>query len=48
MTWALVLFLFTYILMIALPRQRALVAFGAAVLFVVTGVLPLRLVFSSI
>jgi len=48
MTWALVLFLFTYILMIALPRQRALVALGAAVLFVATGVLPLGMVFSSV
>jgi Na+/H+ antiporter NhaD/arsenite permease-like protein len=47
MTWAF-FFLFTYILMIALPRQRALVALGAAVLFVATGVLPLGMVFSSV
>ena len=48
MTWALTLFLATYILMIVLPRQRALIALGAAFLFVASGVLPLNLVFSAI
>jgi Na+/H+ antiporter NhaD/arsenite permease-like protein len=48
MTFALVLFSITYVLMIILPRQRAYVASGAAVVFILTGLLPVHLVFSSI
>ena len=37
---ALILFLTTYVLLIALPKQRHLVAAGAAVLFLLLGILP--------
>ena len=41
MILALVLFVLTYILMISLPKYRAYVAFVAAILFIVLGILPL-------
>jgi Na+/H+ antiporter NhaD/arsenite permease-like protein len=37
---ALILFCLTYVLMIALPKVRAYVAFAAAILFVLLGILP--------
>jgi len=48
MILALVLFLITYVLMIALPKYRAYVAFASAVLFVVLGILPIRSVFPAV
>ena len=48
MILALVLFVLTYILMISLPKYRAYVAFVAAILFIVLGILPLGQVFSAI
>lgn len=48
MIFALALFVLTYVLMIALPRYRAYVAFASAVLFVILGILPLGQVFSAI
>lgn len=45
---ALILFILTYVLMIALPKYRAYVAFFAAVLFVVFGILPIQKVFGAV
>ena len=45
---ALILFILTYVLMIALPKYRAYVAFLSASLFVVLGILPLGEVFSAV
>src|SRR5512133_1109105 len=42
MILALVIFLTTYVLMIALPKNRAYIACASAVVFVVFGLLPLR------
>ena len=46
--FALVLFLVMYVLMIALPKYRPLYALGTAVIFLVTGVLPLDQLLSTI
>ncbi len=48
MILALILFVLTYVLMISLPKYRAYVAFAAAVVFVVLGILPIGQVFSAI
>ncbi len=48
MVLALVLFVATYLFMIALPKFRAYVAFFSAVLFVMLGVMPVGKVFSAI
>jgi len=45
---ALILFFITYVLMIALPKQRYLVAVGSAILFVLLGILPLAEVIPAI
>ena len=45
---ALTLFFATYVLMIALPKYRAYVAFASAVIFVVSGLLPARLALQAI
>jgi Na+/H+ antiporter NhaD/arsenite permease-like protein len=45
---ALVLFLATYVLLLALPKVRAYVAVVSAVLFVALGILPLGKVFQSV
>ena len=47
-TLALVLFAITYILLITLPRWRPWIALCSAAVFVVTGILPVRLLPSSI
>ncbi|MDY4105400.1 MAG: SLC13 family permease [Oscillospiraceae bacterium] len=47
-TFALILFIATYVLMIALPKRRPLVALISAVIFVATGVLPLGNVLGAI
>lgn len=45
---ALTIFFATYVLMIALPQYRAYVAFASAVIFVVSGLLPVRLALQAI
>ena len=41
-TLAIILFVLMYILMITLPKRRAIVALTTAVIFVATGILPLK------
>lgn len=48
MLLALVIFITAYVAMVVLPRYRAYVAFAAAVAFVVLGILPARLLLSSV
>lgn len=48
MATALIIFLTTYVLMIALPKYRAYIAFASAVVFVALGILPARDILSSI
>ncbi|NLZ92996.1 MAG: TRAP transporter large permease subunit [Firmicutes bacterium] len=48
MTLALVLFLLTYVLLLALPKYRAYIALASAALFVVLGILPANKVFFSV
>ena len=45
---ALILFALTYVLLIALPKYRPWIALSSAAVFVITGILPLRLVPSSV
>lgn len=40
-TYAIILFTVTYVLLLALPKQRAYVAAGSAAVFVVIGILPI-------
>ena len=46
--FTIILFAITYILMIALPKKRPYVALISAVIFVVSGAMPLGYVFSDI
>lgn len=48
MVLALVLFLFTYVLLLALPKYRAYIALASAALFVILGILPVSKVFFSV
>ena len=48
MIFAIILFVLTYVLMIALPKYRPYIAIASAVIFVATGMLPLSKVLSSI
>lgn len=48
MILALVLFILTYVLLLALPKYRAYIALASAALFVVLGILPLDKVFFSV
>ena len=45
---ALILFLLTYVLLLAFPRFRAYIALISAAVFVILGILPLNKVFFSI
>lgn len=45
---ALIIFLATYVLLIAFPKYRAYIAFASALVFVVSGILPVSKVFSTI
>ena len=45
MTLALIIFLATYVLLLALPKFRAYIAMAAAAVFVILGILPLKDVF---
>ena len=46
--FTIILFAVTYILMIALPKKRPYVALISAVIFVVSGAMPLASVFTAI
>ncbi|NLL46848.1 MAG: arsenic transporter [Clostridiales bacterium] len=48
MTQALILFLLTYVLLLALSKYRAYIALASAALFVILGILPLDRVFSAV
>lgn len=48
MTLALIIFLVTYVLLLALPRFRAYIAMASAAVFVILGILPLQDVFFSV
>lgn len=48
MITALIIFLATYILLIAFPKYRAYIAFASALVYVVSGILPLSKVFTAI
>lgn len=48
MITALVIFLITYALLLALPKYRSYIALGSAALFVILGILPLGKVFGAI
>ena len=47
-TIAIILFVVMYILMIALPKRRAIVALSTAAIFIVLGILPYNQVFGAI
>ncbi len=46
MILALVLFLITYVFLLALPKYRAYVVLASAPLFIILGILPIGKVFS--
>ena len=48
MTWAIIIFAVTYILLMLLPKIRAYIALGSAFIFVVTGILPVTKLFQSV
>lgn len=48
MLYAILLFAATYALMLIFPKRRPFIALGSAVIFVVTGMLPVKLVLSYI
>ena len=48
MIYALILFAITYVLMLSLPKYRTYVALGSAVIFIISGMLPLNQIFPSI
>ncbi len=48
MTLSLILFVMTYILLLAIPRYRAYIALSCAALFILFGVLPIHKVLASI
>ncbi len=48
MYYALALFILTYVLMLALPKYRPFVAMGSALIFIVSGMLPLEQILPSV
>ena len=48
MIWAIVLFALTYIGMLTFPKYRPYIALGSALIFIVTGMLPLGELFGAI
>lgn len=48
MIYALILFALTYVLMLALPKYRTYVALGSALIFIITGMLPVGEIFGAI
>ncbi|HBN83597.1 MAG TPA: arsenic transporter [Clostridiales bacterium] len=47
-TTTIILFALTYLLLLAIPKRRALIAVSSAVIFVVLGILPISKVFATI
>lgn len=48
MTYAIILFAVTYVLMLTFSKYRPYIALGSAVIFIITGMLPINQIFSSI
>ena len=48
MTYAIILFAITYVLMLAFGKYRAYIALGSAAIFIISGMLPLNQIFGSI
>ncbi|MGI6671106.1 MAG: SLC13 family permease [Christensenellales bacterium] len=48
MTYAIILFAVTYVLMLAFGKYRAYIALGSAAIFIVSGMLPVDQIFSAI
>ena len=48
MIFALIVFILTYVLMIALPKYRLITVIVSALIFLVFGVLPIKEVFNAI
>ena len=48
MLTALIIFLLTYVLLLALPRYRAWVALSSALVFVILGIMPLGGILGSV
>ena len=48
MIYALILFAITYVLMLSFGKYRTYIALGSALVFIITGMLPLDKVFGSI
>ncbi len=48
MIYAIILFAVTYILMLALPKYRPYIAIGSALIFIISGMLPLESILPSI
>lgn len=47
-TAALIIFIFTYVLLLAIPKYRAYIALASAAIFVIAGILPIDKVLSSV
>ena len=48
MVFALILFLVTYVLLLLLPKYRSVVALGSALIFVVSGIRPVKTALSAV
>ena len=48
MIFALIIFILTYILMLSIPKYKHYIALGAAIIFVVFGILPVQKIFLEI
>lgn len=48
MIFALIIFILTYILMLSIPKYKHYIALGAAIIFVVFGILPVKKIFLEI
>ncbi len=48
MIWAIILFALTYVGMLVFPKYRPYIALGSALIFIVTGMLPLGKIFGAI
>lgn len=48
MITAIIIFAITYVLMMALPKQRPFIALTSAIVFIISGILPLNKIFESI
>ena len=48
MIWAIILFALTYVGMLTFPKYRPYIALGSAIIFIVTGMLPLGDIFGAI